>query len=299
MSYYKKHKTPYNDSLVILIIFKMPLQVLVLLLIVMQIHLECISPYINLLGLRGRTWFVSGKFPLALKWVLATFMYSWDISFTQQVMDWGSGITEGEGRVILVIMIFAQPLWRGFMVLEPLSSGQRKLTLLSCYWEKHRPTLRWIEHLWFSKSSSASWNYPFLYILNVLTCFASSVWDWCHILETEGRVSKTQNMSRGLMRRDICICWNGKWAYLWADRPSHPVSLAAFHFQCSDLQSLQHWLWKYNGLIISPTLMISFFFQLNKVHCYINMSYFSSGEFVHPFSLQESIQTWKPQAEFM
>lgn len=93
-------KTPYHDSLMISILLKIPLlyclQVLVLLL--MQIHLESISPYINLLGLRGRTWFVSGKFPLALKWESAKLIYSWEISFTQQLMDWSSGITEGEGR---------------------------------------------------------------------------------------------------------------------------------------------------------------------------------------------------------
>lgn len=52
-----------------------------------QIHLDSISPYTNLLGLRGRTWFVSGKFLLALKPVLAKLMYSWDISVTQQLMD--------------------------------------------------------------------------------------------------------------------------------------------------------------------------------------------------------------------
>lgn len=83
-----------------------------------------------------------------------------------------------------------------------------------------QPYSAFMVHLWFSQRSSACCNYPFLYILNVLTCFASSAWAWCHILETEGRMSKTQNTSRELMKRDFCICWNGKGAYLWADKTS-------------------------------------------------------------------------------
>lgn len=79
----------------------------------------------------------------------------------------------------------------------------------------------------------------------------------------------------------------------------HLIQSALLSFTFSVLQSLlQHSFGKYYGLIISPALMISFCFQLNKVHCYINMSYFSSGEFVHLFSLQESIQIWTPQADF-
>lgn len=73
------------------------------------------------------------------------------------------------------------------------------------------------------------------------------------------RMSKTQNMSRELMKRDFCTWWNGKWAYLWADRTPHSASLAFFHFQCSvPLSLLQHWFRKLHGLIISPALMIFF-----------------------------------------
>lgn len=203
-------------------------------------------------------------------------------------------------EVILIIMMFAQPLWRDFMVMEnPQLWAREPCTAFMLVSEAQtHPEMNWAP--WFSKRSSAPCNYPFWYILNVLTWSASSLWAWCHVLETEGRMSKIQNMSRELMKRDICICWNVKWAYLWPDRTSHSVSLAYFHFQCSLLQNLlQHWFRKFYGLIISPPSWFLFFFQLNKVHCCINMSYFSSGGFVHPFSLQESIQTWKPQADFM
>lgn len=108
--------------------------------------------------------------------------------------------------------------------------------------------------------------------------------------------------------------WAGSWwkeIFVFAEMASENNSrlreqniqstLLSFTFNILEsLQSLlQRCFRKYSGLIISPIFMISLFFQLNKVHCYINMSYFSSGEFVHPFSLWESIQTWKPQADFM
>lgn len=145
---------------------------------------------------------------------------------------------------------------------------------------------------WFNRRSSASCNCPFFVYPKCINLFCIIC---VGLMPHPGNWRKDeQNPEYEQGADEKRYLYLLKWQVsISLGRTSHSISLAFFHFQCSVLHSLlQHSLGKHYGLIISPTLMISFCFQLNKEHCYINMSYFSSGEFVHLFSLQESIQTY-------
>lgn len=119
VSYLKKKKS-YNDSLIILILFKMSLQCCLEVLVVSIIDSDINTsgqhfPLHKFAGSQGSYLVCFRQVPVGSKTsVSKAYVQLGYFSYTAIDGLWSSGIIEGGGKALLVIMMFAQPLRRGF-----------------------------------------------------------------------------------------------------------------------------------------------------------------------------------------